>query len=44
MKIEFLFNGINDIEKLYQITYKETTEGEKIPLSHRYIGADYLQD
>lgn len=44
MKIEFLFNGINDIEKLYQITYEKTTEGEKVPLSHRYIGADYLQN
>ena len=44
MKIEFLFNGINDIEKLYQITYEKTTKDEKVPLSHKYIGADYLQN
>ena len=43
MKIEFLFNEIDDIEKLYQIEYIDNPlGGEKVP-QYNYIGNDYLE-
>lgn len=44
MKIEFLFNEIDDIEKLYQIEYIDNPlGGEKVP-QYNYIGNDYLEN
>lgn len=44
MKIEFLFNEIADIEKLYQIEYIDNPlGGEKVP-QYNYIGNDYLEN
>lgn len=44
MKIEFLFNEIDDIEKLYQIEYVDNPlGGENVP-QYNYIGNDYLEN
>ena len=44
MKIEFLFNEIDDIQKLYQTEYVDNPlGGEKVP-QYNYIGNDYLEN
>lgn len=44
MKIEFLFSGIKDIEKLYQINFVDNFLGDDKCHSYTYIGKEYLQN
>lgn len=44
MKIEFLFNEIDDIAKLYQIEYADNPFGGEKVRQHNYIGNDYLEN
>lgn len=44
MKIEFLFNEIDDIAKLYQIGYADNPFGEEKVRQYNYIGNDYLEN
>ena len=45
MKIEFIFNGIKDIEKLYEIKSVESPfGGNETCLQHDYLGKEYCDD
>lgn len=44
MKIEFLFNEIHDIAKLYQIEYADNPFGGEKVRQYNYIGNDYLEN
>lgn len=44
MRIEFLFNDIKDIEKLYRIDFEDNPFGEDKSFCYTYIGNYYLEN